>query len=158
MIPPKPFLHREEPSLLQIPHTPAHGALRHLQLPGHGGDGRPAHPFPVGTSPQVQVHGNSPARQVALINPLKVCHLLSTFPVLSFFCRVSWRGVSCPPAPAGVAALSPLAPGVLPGTGTFPGWLSPRCSFQRMPQAGCPCLEQCTAPQRRCPTGRTASV
>ena len=30
-----------------------------------------------------------PAGQVTLINPLKVCHLLFPFPVLSFFCQVS---------------------------------------------------------------------
>lgn len=88
----------------------------------------------------------------------KVCHLPAPFPVLSFFCQVRWRGVSCPPAPAGEAALSPLAAGVLPGAGTFPGWLAPRLLSRHRPQAGCPCPGQCTAPQRRCPTGKRASA
>ena len=142
----------------KIPEGSSYGALRHLQFPGHGGDGRPAHPLPVGPAPQVQVHGDGPAGQFALINSFKVCHLLFPFPVLSFFCQVSWRGVSCPPAPAGVAALSPLAAGVLPGAGTFPGWPAPRLPSRHRPQAGCPCPEPCTAPQRRYPTGRTASA
>ena len=65
MIPPKPFLYREEPSFLKIPHTPAHRALRHLQLPGHSGNCRPADTLSVGSAPQVQVHRNGSAGQFA---------------------------------------------------------------------------------------------
>ena len=67
MVPPEPFLHREEPGLFQIPHTPSHGALRHLQFPSHSGYRRPAEALLVGPAPQVEVHGDGPVGQVALV-------------------------------------------------------------------------------------------
>ena len=92
MVPTKPFLHREETSLLQIPHPPPHRALRHFEFPGHGGDSRLAEALLVGPSPQVQVHSYSPVGQVALVKPFKVCHRPAPFelPVSCCYWAV-WR-------------------------------------------------------------------
>ena len=157
-----PFFNLEEALPDKIPEGSSYGAFGHLQLSRHGGNRRPAHTFLVGPAPQVQINGNSSAGQLALVQFLKVCHLPSPFLVPFFSGWAHWRGLWCP---AVWAVLSALPPGFLPweaapawAAGTFPGWLSPRCSFQRMPQAGFLCPELCTALRRRSPTGRTASV
>ena len=92
MIPPEPFLHSNESRFLQIPHTTAHGTLGHFQFPRHGGDSRPAESLLVGSAPQVEVHGDGPVGQVALVKPFKVCHLPAPFE-LPVSCRhlAVWR-------------------------------------------------------------------
>ena len=79
MVPTKPFLHSNESRFLQIPHTPPHRALRHLQLPRHSRNCRPAHTLLVGSAPQVQVHCDGTAGQLTLVQLFKVCHLPSPF-------------------------------------------------------------------------------
>lgn len=164
MIPSEPLLHREETGLLQVPHTPPHRALRHLQLPGHSGNRWPAHTLFVSSASQIQIDGNGSVGQLALINSFKVCHLPSPFLGLFFAGRAHWRGLWCPAVWAvqtGVAVLPflmvsaalPALPRRFPpqeaapasAAGMSPGWLSPRCSFRHRPQAGCLCREPCTA-------------
>ena len=92
MVPTKPFLHSNESRFLQIPHPPPYRTLRHLQLSCHGGDGRPAESLLVSPAPQVEVHGDGPVGQVALVESLEVCHLPAPFE-LPVSCRhlAVWR-------------------------------------------------------------------
>lgn len=163
MVPPEPLLHCEEPGFLKISHATPHRAFGHLQLPRHGGDGRPAHTLPVGPAPQVEVNGDGPVGQVALVEFLKVGHLPAPSPEASCAWRGRWRGLWPLAAPLGRsvegAPVGQTAPRRSPGSqaapppfegaaGTSPGWLSPGPSSRRRPQAGCPCRRPCTAPQR----------
>ena len=109
MVPPEPFLHGEESCFLQIPHTPTHGTFRHLQFPGHGGDGWPADPLFVSPAPQVEIHSDSPVGKVALVKPLRSV----IFPLLSSFLLHAaiglWRSLYVLDPQPGIFAAVPVS-------------------------------------------------